>query len=191
MIGYLRKEKTGLQGERGLAYDYILAQNGVFLEAENALIRARICVGEALVRGLEPLTERVQLVHGPVPSYCLAMALRQMRQDPNREVYLAVTWNGHQYETLQPRQDRSAAQVSYQPLPNTVLDFHSHGLMPARFSHTDDRDDQGFRVSIVIGRLDHPVAEMALRLGVYGYHAPVSFLEVFSGDLPRDLAAAP
>jgi PRTRC genetic system protein A len=192
MIGYLRKGKEGIQGERGLAYDYILAQNGLFLEAQNPLIKARICVGEALVRGLEPLTERVELAHGLVPNYFLALALRAMRKDPQREVYLAVTWHDgpDQYQIHQPTQEQSAARVSYRPLPNTVLDFHSHGKMPASFSHTDDQDDQGFRISIVIGKLDQREAEYAMRLGVYGYHARVSVPEVFSGDMPRDLALA-
>lgn len=190
MIGYLTKGKGGIEGERSLAYDYILAQNGVFLEAQNPLVRARVRVGETLVRGLEPLTERVELVNGLVPTYFLAIALRQMRQDPSREVYLAVVCDDGFYRLQQPTQEQSAARVSYQPLPNTVLDFHSHGKMAAHFSHTDDTDDQGFRISIVIGKLAEATAELAMRLGVYGYYARVSVPEVFTGDMPRDLVVA-
>ena len=61
MIGYLTKRKLGVEGEWGLAYDCILAENGLFLEAQNPLIKARILIGETLVRGLEPLPERVEL----------------------------------------------------------------------------------------------------------------------------------
>ena len=190
MIGYLTKQKLGVEGERGMAYDYILAHNGLFLEAENPLIKARIRVGAAEVRGLLELTERVELVNGLVPSYMLALALRQMREDIDRELYLAVTWPGERYAMETPYQEKSATRVSYQPVPNTVLDFHSHGRMTAHFSHTDDQDDQGFRISVVIGKLDQSVAEMSMRLGMYGYHAQVSYLEVFSGDMPLDLTVA-
>jgi PRTRC genetic system protein A len=195
MIGYLRKGPDGLEGEHGLAYDYILAHNGVFLEAQNALFTARIRVGLAQVRGLKPLSERVKLVHGPVPSYFLAMVLRLMREDHTREVYAAVVWDpstgsGGQYALRQPRQEGTAAHVRYDVLPNTVLDFHSHGLMPAQFSHVDDMDDQGFRISVVIGKLQERQAEMAMRVGVYGYHAQVRYPEVFSGPVPADLDVA-
>lgn len=190
MVGHLLNRPNYVDGLRGQAYDYILAQNGVFLEAESKLIKARIKVGDAEVRGLAPLTERVELVHGLVPTYFLAMALRTMRQDPTREVYLAVVCDDGFYRMQQPQQERSAARVRYQPLPNTVVDFHSHGRMPANFSHTDDLDDMGLRISIVIGKLEEATAELAMRLGVYGYHARVSVPEVFTGDMPTDLVMA-
>ncbi len=181
MIGYLRNEKNHVIGDRGMAYDYILAQNGVFLEAENALIRARIRVGEASVRGLEPLNERVELVHGLVPTYLLAMALIHMTQDTGKESYLAITWKDPSYILLTPPQEGSGARVTYQPLPDTVIDLHSHGTMPARFSHTDDEDDQGFRISIVAGRLDGREVELAMRISVYGQFGAISVPEIFSG----------
>jgi hypothetical protein len=62
--------------------------------------------------------------------------------------------------------------------------------MSAHFSATDDRDDQGFRISAVIGRLDHPQAELSMRLGVHGYFAKVSIPEVFTGEMPTDLVVA-
>ena len=190
MIGHVLHRPNQVEGVRGLAYDYVFAANGVFLEAENKFIKARIRLVDTEIRGLAPLTERVELLHGLVPSYFLAMALRSMRLEPSRELYLAVTLDKGSYQMQQPRQDRSAASVKYDPLPNTVVDFHSHGSMGAHFSHTDDQDDQGFRVSVVIGKLDKSTAEFTMRLGIYGYHAPVSFPEVFSGDMPTDLMAA-
>lgn len=190
MIGYLREVKGGMEGERGLAYDYILAENGLFPEAQNPLIKARILIGETLVRGLAPLNERVELVNGLVPAYLLALALRQMREDINRELYLAVNWPGERYAMETPHQEKSAAKVTYEPVPNTVLDFHSHGRMTAHFSQADDQDDQGFRISVVIGKLDQNTAEMSMRLGIYGYHADVSYLEVFSGDQPLGITVA-
>lgn len=187
MIGYLRKGTDGMVGERGLAYDYILGQNGIFLEAENPLVKARIRLAEAQVRGLGLLFERVELTNGLVPSYFLAMVLQAMKKDIHREVYAAITVRDGEYHLEWPHQEQGPARVSYQPVANTVLDFHSHGTMPAHFSHTDDLDDQGFRISVVVGSLNERNAQMGMRLGVYGYHTRVTYPEVFTGPLPTGL----
>lgn len=52
MVGYLRKETDGLHGERGQAYDYVLASNGVFITGQNEFIAARIPVAPAEIRGV-------------------------------------------------------------------------------------------------------------------------------------------
>ena len=65
-----------------------------------------------------------------------------------------------------------------------VAEFHSHGTSRAFFSKTDDRDEQGFRVYGVVGRLDDPEPELRLRVGVYGHFAPAEWAQVFSGPIP-------
>lgn len=190
MIGYLRNEPNQLVGERGMAYDYILAGNGLFLEAENPLIKARICIADTEVRGLEKMTERVELVHGRLPDYLLAQVVQRMRQDSPNELYMAVTVSGSPYAVQIPHQTQSTTMVKYDVLPNTVVDFHSHGNMRAHFSHTDDHDDNGFRISVVVGNLADRQAEVDMRIGVHGYHARVSYLEVFTGDIPATVVMA-
>jgi PRTRC genetic system protein A len=59
------------------------------------------------------------------------------------------------------------------------MDIHSHGSMKAFFSFTDDRDEQGLRLYMVVGRLDTLLPEVELRLGVYGYFATLNIDEVF------------
>ena len=51
-------------------------------------------------------------------------------------------------------------------------------------SDTDDGDEQGFRIYGVVGRLDDPLPELRLQLGVYGHFAPVEWPLVFSGPAP-------
>ena len=46
------------------------------------------------------------------------------------------------------------------------------------------RDEQGFRIYGVVGRLDAPRPELSLRVGVYGHFAPVDWLQVFDGPNP-------
>ena len=65
-----------------------------------------------------------------------------------------------------------------------IAEFHSHGGSRAFFSATDDRDEQGFRIYGVAGRLDDPEPELSLRVGVYGHFAPVDWPQVFDGPNP-------
>jgi PRTRC genetic system protein A len=68
--------------------------------------------------------------------------------------------------------------VKYEVIQDTLLDIHSHGGMGAFFSGTDDKDEQGLKLSMVFGKLDAE-PEYDLRIGVYGYYARLSFEEVF------------
>ena len=70
---------------------------------------------------------------------------------------------------------------------------HDHTQTRAFFSGTDDRDEQGFRIYGVVGRLDTLRPELSLRVGVYGHHAPVRWSQVFDGPSPgvRLLAEEP
>jgi hypothetical protein len=51
--------------------------------------------------------------------------------------------------------------------------------MGAFFSHTDNLDEQGLCIYAVAGKLDRLIPDVNMRVGVYGYFAPVKFSEVF------------
>jgi len=178
LAGYLINTRMGLQGERGLIYDYILAGNGLFLEARTSLLEARICLAPVAVRGLAPLEESLSLPQGRIPGYLYELALSVIYTDIYRECYLAVTWDGR-YHLKMPAQERQRTGVDYRVLESTILDIHSHPGMTASSSLTDDRDEQGFRLSLVIGRLYALTPEVSLRLGVYGYYRELALEDVF------------
>ena len=77
----------------------------------------------------------------------------------------------------------TAASVSYERPRNVVVDIHSHGAISAFFSTTDDQDDQGLKISIVVGHLDkspwYPDG-LASRVCVYGYYALVAPVPLFN-----------
>ena len=177
-VGYLLNTREGLSGEPGTFYDYIVAGNGLFVRAKGPLVVATVLVADAEVRGLAPLEERVVLPQGKVPRALYDLAISVVAADPMREHYLAVTWEGA-YHLRVPAQDGTAGGVSYERLPATVLDIHSHGTMRAFFSGTDNRDEQGLRLYMVIGRLDRLLPDVELRIGVYGYFAPLSAEDIF------------
>lgn len=177
-VGYLLNKKEGLEGEPGLFYNYIMAQNGLFVRGESPLLEATVCVAPTDVRGLSTRIEEVRLKQGKIPRSIYDLALSAVAADRYRERYLAVTWEG-EYRLRVPWQSGSSTGVEYEVLPNTVLDIHSHGAMRAFFSSTDSRDEQGLRLYMVVGRLDTLLPEVEVRVGVYGYFAPVQPEEIF------------
>ena len=177
-VGYLLNKREGLAGEAGLFYDYIVSENGLFIRAENPLLKVTVCISDVEIRALSPFKENVELAHGKIPGAFYNLALSIMMASSDREQYLAVTWEDR-YHLRLPAQERNSASVSYERLPSAVLDIHSHGNMKAFFSITDDADEQGLRLDMVAGRLDTLLPDVEIRLGVYGYFIPLSVEEVF------------
>jgi len=184
IAGYLVNHPEGLRGDRGLAYEYVLASNGLFVRGEKLgpggvpLLRATVLVTEASVRGLAPLEASLELPQGKAPEFCwhtfLAVAARLAPQ----EVYGAVCWHGADHLEV-PAQTAGGAHIEYSAVPDTVVDVHSHGHMGAWFSGTDDADDTGFWVSIVVGRFDQLIHEVEARVSLYGHHARLYVGDIF------------
>lgn len=177
-VGYLLNTTEGLQGEPGFFYNYILAENGLFIRAQGPLLGATVRVARADVRGLSPLTESIELTCGKIPWYIHSLALSVFAAAPWQEHYLAVVWD-RGYRLKVPSQEGNPCGVTYERLPHTVLDIHSHGLMTSFFSGIDNRDEQGLRLYMVVGEMDTLFPETRLRVGVYGYFAPLELEKVF------------
>lgn len=180
-VGYLVKYPDGLSGERGLFYNYILASNGLFVEAENPIIAARIPAAECEVRGLAPMETTITLTYGSIPQRFWDLALDVFLADPDKEHYIAVTADAG-YDFYVPVQDGSSGGVTYEVGEKVVLDIHSHGCMGAGFSRTDNEDETGLKLYGVVGNLD-AIPVVKLRIGVYGYFKTLAWGEVFDGSL--------
>ena len=172
--------REGLLGQQGIGYDYVLAANGLWVQARSPSLVARVPVAPAVVRGLRPVDFKLELSGGPLPAHLLNEGLRWFMESPGQERFFAICRDGDGYAIRVPGQSGSVASLSYEPVDEAVAEFHSHGRLPAFFSGADDRDEQRFRVYGVVGRLD-AVPEMVLRVGVYGHYAPLSLRELFDG----------
>ncbi len=184
MVGYLVNYPDGISGEKGIYYNYILAANGLFIEASNPMLAARVPVSECEVRGLAPMKTKITLTYGSIPQHFFDLALDTFLAAPDRERYVAVTAAAG-YHFYVPVQDEGEASVVYQMGDSVVLDVHSHGHMAAFFSRqTDDKDETGLKLYVVVGRLNAtPVVK--LRVGVYGYFHSLTWHDVFDGSLTR------
>ena len=181
MVGYLVNYPDGISGEKGIYYDYILAANGLFIEAANPMLAARVPVAECEVRGLAPMKARIALTYGSIPQHLFDLALDTFLAVPDREHYVAVTAAAG-YHLYVPVQDKGDASVVYEIGDSIVLDIHSHGHMRASFSTQDNTDEVGLKLYAVVGRLNAtPVVK--LRVGVYGYFHSLTWRDVFDGSL--------
>ena len=153
-VGYLVNHPGGLAGVQGIGYDYVLGSGGVYVQSQSAHLTARVLVAPGTVRGLAPVAEKVQLTHGPIPAQLFELGLRWFQDAPDTERLFAVRWDGDGYRLVVPQQAGTATRLAYQPPAGVVAEFHSHGSSRAFFSATDDRDEQGFRIYGVVGRLD-------------------------------------
>jgi len=65
-----------------------------------------------------------------------------------------------------------------------LIDLHSHALMEPFFSSTDNKDEQGFRVFAVIGKVNGK-PEILVRVGVYGNYWNIPASMIF--ELPEEI----
>lgn len=67
----------------------------------------------------------------------------------------------------------------YHPIYGRLyIEVHSHHTMAPFFSATDDRDEIGFKIYAVIGRLDTRPAILC-RVGIYGHYQEIPASWVF------------
>ena len=189
-VGYLVNHANGLAGSQGVGYDYVLGAGGLYVQSESAHLTARIPVAPAEVRGLAPVSEKLELAHGPIPAHVFELGLAWLLAAPGTERFFAVGWDGDAYRLVMPPQAGTGSSLTYQPTTGAVAEFHSHGRHSAFFSATDDGDEQGFRIYGVVGRLDSATPELTLRVGIYGHFAPLEWAQVFDGPHPTGLRLA-
>lgn len=185
--------RDGVPARSGLAYDYVLAGDGLYLAAENDDLAVRVPVARAAVRGLATVHAACTLRHGRMP-FGLWDAMARMARAAaanGTEVLFVVTFDEDAgYRLRLPRQVVSATSVAFRRPEAVVLEVHSHGHAPAYFSATDTADEQRLRLYGVIGKAGQPRPDVSLRVGAYGYFLPLAWADVFDGDprVVRDVA---
>jgi PRTRC genetic system protein A len=183
MVEYL-VARDGVPFRKGLAFDYVLAGDGIYLAASNDDLDVRVPVAGCDVRGLPSVYPACNLKHGLLPEWIWDGIVWAAHAGymVGREVLLAVTYDPScGYRLIVPPQVAGPVSVVYRPPANAVLEIHSHGPHPAIFSTTDNRDEQGLRLYGVVGQLGTNRPTVSLRVGAYGYFLPVDWSSIFNG----------
>jgi PRTRC genetic system protein A len=194
LVTYHILKHAPLPTSDALAYQYILAGNGVFVRAKTRFFSALLPAATCTVRGLPLLRAHFQLLVPRIPAQLLDTILadaRQARRPDNglNEVFYQFHLRGQRVQVRKPPQQCNAATVLATGTGerSVICDLHSHGNMFAFFSHIDNADEQGIRLYAVAGRLD-TLPEMRLRVGVYGYWLQLPLTAVFTSSGPfKDL----
>lgn len=185
MVEYL-VARDGVPTRQGLAFDYLLAGDGVYLVASNDALEVRVPIAGCSVRGLPPVYPACNLKHGRLPQWIWDAIVwaAHVGYTSGHEVLLAVVFErGIGYRLTVPPQIAGSERVVYRPPTSAVLEIHSHGPHQAVFSSTDDRDELGLRLYGVLGRLDTDRPKVAFRVGAYGHFMPVPWETVFDGHI--------
>lgn len=192
LVTYHVHQSDHLPANNALAYQYVLAGNGLFIRAETHFFEAILPVAPCTVRGLMPLRHHFRLKVPRIPARLLdtilADARRARRPDGGlNEVLYQFHHHGQTVQVKKPTQQATATSVLATGMDDAAIDdasiisdLHSHGNMRAFFSRTDDDDEQATKAYVVIGKLDTE-PEIRLRVGVYGYWQPLPVTAVFTG----------
>ena len=205
--GYLVAH-NGAPDPVGLIADMVLDGGGVYLAAATPNLSIRIRLASAAVPGLPIVPMGVSLTHGRVPESLWRLIVDTARAAMPSEILLAIIARdpaegevlvgaAGPYCLVKPELDEcgsgdwrpqqaSGCGVRATPVHDAIVEVHSHHAMRAYFSATDDRDETGRRIYGVLGRLDGPHPEIALRV-VSGCNplavGPVAFSQVFAAEM--------
>ena len=161
---------------------------GVYLAASTPNLAIRVRLARAFVPGLPVVPMGVTLTPWPNrreplgrarrsaparPCPCEVLLAIIAREPVDGELFVAAAGP---YTLVEPQLDEtgngdwqpqqvSGCAVRATPIPDAVMEVHSHHTMRAYFSATDDRDETARRVYGVIGRLDSRPARGRLARG--------------------------
>lgn len=169
-------------------YQYVVAQNGLFIRAEDSRIEACVLITPARLNGLAQVAPYARLKVDRVPGVWLHSVLRSARRAMPNEAMYQFIWDGaqnnavtHTWRCVMPGQIQSPTALRFDDDGQAVVDLHSHNSMPAFFSDMDDADEGGLRFYAVVGKIDTAQPEIRVRVGVYGHHMAVPAELVFDG----------
>lgn len=174
-------ESLSLPALGGLLYRYVVAGNGLFIQAEDSRLEALVQVSTERCHGLVDLEPKVHLKIPRIPASFLEAVLASARRHLPYEAMYQLLYRDKTWRCVMPPAEAKVHSLAFQDDPDAVVDLHSHASLGAFFSQTDDQDEQGFRIYAVIGKVDTDKPVIKVRVGVYGHHCEIDPLIVFEG----------
>jgi PRTRC genetic system protein A len=161
----------------GSALTYLLAGNGIFASATRPSIKVLmpVCLSNQRIKGLPHLTPYLNITPR-IPKELLLEVWRSSCNactESNAEILFHFHKQDTEWELQTPKQTQNS--TSCQPTESgshashyhAVVEIHSHAAMPAFFSDTDNKDETGFRIYGVFGRVNTTKPEIQMRVGLF------------------------
>jgi PRTRC genetic system protein A len=165
-------------------YDYVYAANGTFIHAKNDIFDVTMPLSivreqEKMIRGLVPIQPAIKLPKR-VPATELRYMVKVSRGAIPNEILFYFRWvNGEWEIDIPPQKTGHAVVLPLEDGDYAPIEVHSHNSMPALFSKTDNRDENGLRIYGVLGRLDNEIVDFKLRISIYGHYSVLPYQLVF------------
>lgn len=154
---------------------YLWAGNGIFRSVSRTEFSATIAHSLVTTPGLVKLIPEFKLLVPQVPQNKVKAIIDRINQHPDLEQLFYLYWRGATWEVICPEQECTPTNcISLEQYPEpAAIEIHSHGSMRAFFSSTDDREENGCRISTVIGRSNERL-EIVSRVCAHGLFLDVS-----------------
>ena len=126
-----------------------------------------------------------------IPGEILNQVVDFFKTTPTNEAAVQLFYlpETRSYEIFIPEQQCTTCNVNYKRSWERenqwvlMMDIHSHGRYSAYFSHTDDADEKGTRLYMVIGNLNTDRITWALRAGIAGFYQFLQVEDIFEGGM--------
>lgn len=163
----------------------IVASNGVFLQVKRDWLDCVERLGgidAALPLPYGKMTPSVRLTFGTIPIALLDAFIAAGRAGLPNEIAGGLIYSAQRatlrltiYEPL----NSTAHGIEYRMPPldgdeSIAVDLHTHGVLPAFWSVTDDVDDRSVKVAGVFGNLNREQPSAAFRLVLNGMYRPLA-----------------
>ena len=158
---------------------YLWAGNGIFRSVSRTEFNATIVHSLVTTPGLVELSSSFELLVPQVPQNKVEAIIDHINQYPDLEQLFYLYWRDTAWEVICPEQEctpTSCICLEQYPEP-AAIEIHSHGSMGAFFSATDNKEENGCRISTVIGRSNNQL-EIVSRVCAHGL-----FLDVASDQI--------
>jgi PRTRC genetic system protein A len=168
-------------------YQYVIGAEGLYIRAQDDFLDALVLIApsDRDLNGVAVLDEYARLRVAKIPSPLLTAARASAKRHLPNEAMYQFTWTAAQRWAVEmPKQTGTPVSLSFEDTPGTILDLHSHGILSAFFSDTDNNDEQGLRLYAVIGKIDTDAPEILCRIGVYGHHLEIPATDIFENIAP-------
>ena len=153
------------------------------------------------IREFDKIEQGFKMSLPKIPAHILSKVMgffKNVSDNLHFEALVHILYDTEEKEYLikVPKQKISCAgvdSVTEKPYPERyvhVMDIHSHNIMPAVFSDTDNKDEKETRLYAVAGRFDRTFPEITVRAGCAGKFIQLPPEEVFEGgvfgDYPKE-----
>lgn len=154
---------------------YLWAGNGIFRSVSRTEFLATIAHSSVTTPGLTELSPNFELIVPKVSQDKVKGIIDRINQHPDLEQLFYLYWRGTAWEVICPEQEctpTNCISLEQHPEP-AAIEIHSHGSMGAFFSATDNQEENGCRISTVIGRSNNQL-EIVSRVCAHGLFLNVS-----------------